>query len=355
MIPLKNLIHSILIAVSFSFLFLTSCQVDEDITLSAFSKPQIPENVAISDITDSSLLVRWNPAEANDAVDKYLVYQNNVQVAVDSGTTYLAIGLKSESEYTFSVRAINIADKISDFSVEVRGKTMAEGIVPSEEAVTPKVQRILVFTKTLGFRHISIEKGISTLSDLGTENNFEISQTENSSDFNSANLGLYKTVVFLNTTGDVLDETQQLAFENYIKAGGSYMGIHAATDTEYDWTWYGQLVGAYFNGHPEIQNATMNVVDGNHQATEHLTADWVRTDEWYNFKDLNSNINVLLNLDETTYQGGTNGENHPIAWYHEFDGGRSFYTAGGHTEASYDEPDFQKHLLGGILYCLGQD
>jgi type 1 glutamine amidotransferase len=190
---------------------------------------------------------------------------------------------------------------------------------------------------------------------LGTENNFEISQTENSSDFNSANLGLYKTVVFLNTTGDVLDETQQLAFENYIKAGGSYMGIHAATDTEYDWTWYGQLVGAYFNGHPEIQNATMNVVDGNHQATEHLTADWVRTDEWYNFKDLNSNINVLLNLDETTYQAGTNGENHPIAWYHEFDGGRSFYTGGGHTEASYDEPDFQKHLLGGILYCLGQD
>jgi len=349
MFPQKTSGNCFLVALSFSLLSLVGCEVDEDITLSALSIPDIPKNLAISDITSSSLVVRWNPADAHEAVKNYFVYQNNVQVAADSSTTYLATGLESESDYTFSVRAINIANNISDFSTAVSVKTIAE------EESTPEKVRILVFTKTSEFRHTSIENGVTTFIDLGTQNNFDVVHTESATDFNTANLNEYKTVVFLNTTGDILDESQQEAFENYIQAGGSFMGVHAATDTEYDWSWYGQLVGAYFDDHPDIQNARMNIVDSSHQATEHLDADWIRTDEWYNFKEVNSNINVLLNLDEASYQGGTNGENHPIAWYHEFDGGRSFYTGGGHTEASYDEPNFQQHLLGGIIYCLGRD
>ena len=133
------------------------------------------------------------------------------------------------------------------------------------------------------------------------------------------------------------------------------MGIHAASDTEYEWAWYGKLVGAYFNGHPSspnVRTATLTVVDDNHTATAHLEARFNRKDEWYNYKNINPNIRVLLNLEEESYKGGTNGDNHPIAWCHEYDGGRAFYTGGGHTISAYDEPGFQQHLLGGVLWCL---
>ncbi|NHF60535.1 ThuA domain-containing protein [Flavobacteriaceae bacterium TP-CH-4] len=213
---------------------------------------------------------------------------------------------------------------------------------------------ILIFSKTEGFRHGSIDKAYSTLENLGKDHDFMLERTENAADFNDENLKKYAVIVFLSTTGNVLNEEQQTTFENYIRNGGNFMGIHSATDTEYDWPWYGQLVGAYFNGHPSIQDARIEVLTDNHPATAHLKDTWDRRDEWYNFRDIDPSLNVLLNLDEDSYDGGTNGDNHPIAWYHEFDGGRSFYTAGGHTEASYDEPDFQLHLLGGINYCLGR-
>ena len=222
----------------------------------------------------------------------------------------------------------------------------------------PIPELVLAFTKTAGFRHQSIEKGVQTLRELGRENGFIVLQTESSEDFNEDNLKNYKLVVFLNTTMDVLDAGQQRAFEQYIKGGGSFMGIHAAADTEYDWPWYGRLVGAYFDGHPNnpnVRQAKIDVLVKDHPSTAHLTDTWVRNDEWYNYKDLNPSMNVLMNLDETSYEGGTNGENHPIAWYHEFDGGRAFYTGGGHTDAAFDEPDFRKHLLGGIFWCFNRD
>jgi len=215
-------------------------------------------------------------------------------------------------------------------------------------------ESILVFSKTAGFRHASIEKGVQLIMDLGAQNNFLVEHSEISSDINAENLSKYEVVVFLNTTGDILDANQQIIFERYIQAGGSFMGVHAAADTEYDWPWYGQLVGAYFESHSDVTSADGEIVIEDHAATEKLPMVWSRTDEWYNFRTVYEEINVLLNLDERTYQGGLMGENHPIAWYHEFDGGRSFYTGGGHTETSYDEPDFQNHLLGGILYCLAR-
>ncbi len=237
------------------------------------------------------------------------------------------------------------------FIVQLSGQDSASQ--PLDGAPIPEL--VLAFTKTAGFRHQSIEKGVQTLRELGRENGFIVLQTESSEDFNPENLKNYKLVVFLNTTMDVLNEGQQQAFEDYIKRGGSFMGIHAAADTEYEWAWYGRLVGGYFNGHPNdpnVRQAKIDVLVKDHPATTHLTNEWIRNDEWYNFKDLNPDIKVLMNLDETSYEGGTNGENHPIAWYHEFDGGRAFYTGGGHTEAAFDEPDFRKHLLGGMLWCF---
>lgn len=227
---------------------------------------------------------------------------------------------------------------------------------PAKEEENVKMpELVMVFTKTEGWRHKSIEKGVQTLRELGRQNGFVALQTESGEDFTSQNLQNYKLVVFLNTTLDVLNDAQQRAFEAYIKGGGAFLGVHAASDTEYDWPWYGKLVGGYFVSHPNdpnVRQAKIDVVSKAHPSTEHLQDSWTRTDEWYNFKDLNPEVTVLLNLDETTYEGGTNGSNHPIAWYHEFDGGRAFYTGGGHTEDSYDEPMFRNHLLGAIEWCL---
>jgi len=214
---------------------------------------------------------------------------------------------------------------------------------------------VLVFTKTAGYRHQAIEKGVKTFQKLGEENSFAITQTEDSENFNDANLQRFALVIFLSTTLDVLNEEQQQAFTKYINQGGNYMGVHAATDTEYDWPWYGKLVGAYFKSHPEQQQATIKVVDRGHAATSHLGDTWIHLDEWYNFKELNPDVKVLMQLDESSYSGGENGDFHPIAWYHEYEGARSFYTGLGHTEEAYDDPDFQRHLLGGIFYCLGRD
>ncbi|MGP3972390.1 ThuA domain-containing protein, partial [Streptomyces sp. 6N223] len=213
---------------------------------------------------------------------------------------------------------------------------------------------ILVFSKTAGFRHDSIPDGIAALQELGAENNFTVTATEDGAAFTTDNLAQYKAVVFLSTTGDVLDTAQQTAFEEYIAAGGAYVGIHSAADTEYDWPFYGELVGAYFASHPEIQAATVTVEDTTHPATAHLPPTWQRTDEWYNYQTSpRDNVQVLASLDETSYTGGTMNGDHPIAWCHEYAGGRSFYTGGGHTSESYTEPEFRAHLLGGIRWAAG--
>jgi type 1 glutamine amidotransferase len=225
----------------------------------------------------------------------------------------------------------------------------------AEDIKSQMNEKVLVFTKTVGYRHESIEKGVTTLGELGEDNSFSIAHTENSADFNPENLRNYSLVIFLSTTMDVLNSAQEKAFESYIRQGGNFMGIHAATDTEYDWPWYGKLVGGYFKSHPEQQQAVIRVRDRIHPSTKHLGTSWSHFDEWYNFKNMNNRVNVLLELDESSYTGGENGDHHPIAWYHEYEGGRSFYTGLGHTEEAYDDLNFRKHLTGGILYCLGRN
>ncbi|HSB94656.1 MAG TPA: ThuA domain-containing protein [Flavitalea sp.] len=215
--------------------------------------------------------------------------------------------------------------------------------------------RILVFSKTSGFRHSSIPAGKAALLKLGQENNFDVDTTENAAYFTEDSLQKYAAVVFLNTTMDVLNNYQEADFERYIQSGGGFVGVHSATDTEYDWGWYGRLVGAYFNGHPQVQEAVIKVVDKNNPATAHLPAEWKRTDEWYNFKKFNKDVKVLLSIDEKSYQGGTMNNDHPMSWYHDYDGGRAFYTELGHTDESYSDPLYLKHLLGGIQYAIGEN
>jgi cytochrome c len=215
---------------------------------------------------------------------------------------------------------------------------------------------VLVFSKTAGFRHGSIPAGIAAIQQLGADNGFGVTATEDAGAFTDENLAQYDAVVWLSTTGDVLNDDQQAAFERYIQNGGGYAGIHAASDTEYDWPWYGDLVGAYFNSHPQNQDATVKVEDHAHESTAHLPARWDRFDEWYNYRtNPRDTVHVLASLDETSYSAGSGamGADHPIAWCQVYDGGRSWYSGGGHTDESYAEPEFLQHLLGGIQTAAG--
>lgn len=217
-----------------------------------------------------------------------------------------------------------------------------------------KKHRLLVFSKTTAHRHSSIPHGKRAILQLGIENGFAVDTTEDASKFTTDNLKKYDAVVFLITTGNhLLNEEQKEAFQQYIRSGGGFVGIHGASDAEYEWEWYGKLVGGRFEGHPPTQQAKVQVVDKNHLSTKDLPQVWERTDEWYNFKDLNPDVHVLLKLDETSYKGGKHNNNHPVAWCHNYDGGRAFYTELGHTEESYSEPLYLKHLLGGIKYAMG--
>jgi type 1 glutamine amidotransferase len=242
------------------------------------------------------------------------------------------------------------------FPTDMRGLAVVAALgvlftsVPAGELGT----RILVFSKTAGFRHDSIPDGIAAVERLGRERGFAVDATEDALVFADAALAPYAAVVFLCTTGDVLDDGQQAAFERFIRKGRGFVGVHSAADTEYDWPWYGALIGAYFKSHPAIQPATIAIADPVHASTRGLPSLWDRTDEWYNFReDPRARVHVLAVLDEKTYSGGEMGSDHPIAWCHFHDGGRASYTALGHARESYAEPLFLEHLLGGIQFAAG--
>lgn len=229
------------------------------------------------------------------------------------------------------------------------------GLLFSAPAAAHEEFRVLVFSKTAGFRHDSIPAGIQALQQLGVDYHFGVTATEDAAAFTPANLAQYEAVVFLSTTGDVLDSTQQAALEGYVRSGKGWVGVHAASDTEYSWPWYGQLVGAWFNSHPANQNATIKVEDRVHPSTSALPARWTRFDEWYNFsQNPRGTVHVLASLDEKSYSGGNMGADHPIAWCQPFQGGRSWYTGGGHTVESFSEPAFRAHLANGILWAAGR-
>ncbi len=216
-------------------------------------------------------------------------------------------------------------------------------------SMNAQTKRVLIFSKTAGYRHASIETGVKAIKTLGTEHNFNVDATEDAAIFTTDSLKKYDAIIFLSTTGDIFNKTQQAGFKKYIQAGGGFVGIHAASDTEYKWPWYGKLVGAYFESHPPgLHQANIQIKDTTHLATKVVPKLWSHKDEWYNYKNINPDIKILANLDESSYTGGTNGKNHPIVWYHAYDGGRMFYTGLGHPTEAYTDAVFLKHILGGI-------
>ncbi len=166
------------------------------------------------------------------------------------------------------------------------GPALASPAAPSSthEPVIQHGFHALVFSKTVGFRHDSIPTGIQAIQNLGLAHDFEVTATEDASVFSEQGLAGFDVIIFLNTTGDVLSDDQQEAMEGFLESGKGFVGIHSAADTEYDWGWYEQVVGAFFDNHPAIQQAELFVEDRVHPATAHLPARWDRTDEWYAFR-----------------------------------------------------------------------
>lgn len=230
----------------------------------------------------------------------------------------------------------------------------ASGICSAQDAV-------LVFSRTQGFRHDSIPNGIVMLQDLGAQHGFTVEATEDPAHFSAEGLAPFDAVVFLSTTGDVLDEAQQAAFQAWLESGRGWVGIHAAADCEYDWGWYGAQVlgnGAWFLSHPDIQSATIVRESAEDASTAHLPATFSFTDEWYNFRaNPRLDATVLLRLDESSYSpgGGAMGADHPIAWKRHVGSGRAWYTGLGHRVETFADERFRQHVLGGLTWAIGRE
>lgn len=213
------------------------------------------------------------------------------------------------------------------------------------------VPALLVHTRTTDYRHDSIPAGIAALRALG---GFDVVATEDPAAFEER-LDRYAAVVFLSTSGEVLTPAGRDRLAAYVEAGGGFAGVHAAACTEYDWPYYGDLLGARFDRHPALQPGRAVVEDHDHPATRHLPPVWHFTDEWYDFRTSpRGRVRVLLSADESSYDGGGMGDDHPLAWCHEQGQGRVFYTALGHTAGAYGDPDFRAHLHGGITWAAAR-
>lgn len=223
---------------------------------------------------------------------------------------------------------------------------------PFQSALSFKRPHVLVFSKTAAFRHDSIPVGVKMFESMGLREGVTCEATEDAAEFNPERLGNFNAVVFLSTTGDVLNDAQQLALQEFVEAGGGFVGIHAASDTEYDWGWYGECVGAYFKSHPTIQPARVLVEDRRHPSTQFLPEVWERTDEWYDFRaNPRGKVRVLASLDPKSYSGSSMADDHPITWCRQVGKGRAWYTAFGHTAETYGEPNFRRMVYEAIVWA----
>jgi len=234
-------------------------------------------------------------------------------------------------------------------------------IIGSLHAAAQKQFKALLVTTTRGWHHESQHAGVLAIQQLGVRNNFDVVIWEDPGGFTDKYLEPFQVVIFLSTTGDIFDSTQQKVMERFIQSGKGFVGLHSASDTEYDWPWYNKLVGRMFHIHPVIQTAKINIVDTSFPGSQGFANNKLWTDEWYEFgPEKISGLNYILAVDETSYNAKVNwgakkgegmGKLHPVSWYHNYDGGRSFYTALGHMPSVYSDPAYLNHLYAGIYWA----
>lgn len=220
---------------------------------------------------------------------------------------------------------------------------------------------VLVFSKTAGWHHKSINQGVTALQNMAENHHFTMDWQEDASLINTQNLAKFDVVLFLQTTGDILNDEQQAALQKFIQSGKGFVGVHSASDTEYGWPWYGKLVGRNFHIHPQIQTARLSIIDDSFPGLQYFPKSSLWTEEWYQYgEELSENLHYLMSVDETSYdpeadwgakKGSGMGKFHPMAWYQYIDGGRSFYTGLGHMGVSYHNKSFIEHLYGGIYWA----
>jgi len=234
-------------------------------------------------------------------------------------------------------------------------------VASSSTLKAQKQFKALIVTTTNGWHHESLHSGVIAIKELATRNLFDAVLFEDPGSFNDKFLQQFQVVILLNTTGDIFDPEQQKVFERFIQSGKGYVGIHSASDTEYEWDWYTKLVGRMFHIHPAVQTAKMQILDSTFPGLQGFEHGKLWTDEWYEFSNAKAlDLHDILAVDETTYnakadwgakKGVGMGNVHPVAWYHNYDGGRSFYTALGHVPANFSNEAFLNHLYAGILWA----
>lgn len=223
--------------------------------------------------------------------------------------------------------------------------------------------RVLVYQKNgKGFVHDNLAASAATIQELGKQNGFGVDVSTNAAVFSDENLKKYRALIFANSNNEAFEnDEQRAAFQRFVRDGGGFMGIHSSTGSERQWIWFQQMQGAKFLRHAPLQKFTVNVIEPSHPSTAHLGGTWAWEDECYFFTNVNSGIKVLLSADTSSLKdsklasapGQKSNGVFPLAWYHEFDGGRVFYTSLGHKIEYYSEPAFRKHLLGGIRWVMG--
>ena len=236
-------------------------------------------------------------------------------------------------------------------------------VVPLLSGTKPP-KKILIYTHNgKGYVHDNIAPSVEALKKLCSENGYEAESTADPSVFTTDNLKKIHCIIFSSTNNEAFEtEAQKQAFVAYTQNGGGFVGIHSASGSERQWPWFWAMLGGKFVRHPELQKFTVKVIDKAHPSTNHLGDSWAWEDECYFINQLNPDIHVLLAADLTTikdekkleYPGTTFGDYFPLAWYHQFDGGRQFYTSLGHKAEYYKDEKFLKHLLGGIKWSMGE-
>ena len=223
-------------------------------------------------------------------------------------------------------------------------------------------KNVLIYTRNgKGYVHENIAASVEALKKLCGKNKWTVESSDDASVFTTENLKRFNCIIFSNTNNEGFDtEEQKAAFVAYTRAGGGFVGIHSASGSERKWPWFAAMLGGRFVRHPALQSFTIKVIDRNHPSTAFLNERWEWEDECYYTNNLNPDIHVLLAADLTTinddkkaeYPGQTFGDLFPLAWYHEFDGGRQFYTSLGHKAEYYQDEKFLKHLEGGIRWAI---
>lgn len=228
-------------------------------------------------------------------------------------------------------------------------------------AAQQKQFKALIVTTTKGWHHESLHYGVVAIQELAKKNFFDAVLFENPNGFTDDYVKQFQVIIFLNTTGDIFDSAQQKVMERFIQSGKGFVGIHSASDTEYDWDWYTKLVGRMFQIHPAVQTAKLTILDPSFPGLQGFMGNKIWTDEWYEFgAEKIAGLTNILSVDETSYnpvadwgakKGNGMGKLHPVAWYHNYDGGRSFYTALGHIPSNFSDPAFLNFLYGGIFWA----